>query len=309
MPLRAPEIYTPGPGGGLPGEFTLPGSGTAVPAGIGAVLEYNGLFMNVQSNVDRYKVTSMDGLYDVDIRDTRDANTDDDGETPYNSFYGGRTLTISGEIETYSVSKLRDMQEALRTAFLDIRTEYPLHFRVGDYSRDHYIKCKKIGPIAGIDQQQNLRASRDFQISLRASNPRFLSFYSQFLDIYPPRYAIQSVQPNPVPIGVAKNNGNYRALPVFRMWGPCRTGCTIVVEETGLSFQINGAIELGHYVEFDVGAKSLKDDFGANVWDMMSDDSDYVYFQGISPTTDGNNHLSYYGDVSQIQISWRDSWI
>lgn len=296
MPIHDLEIYGFGPGDGQPGSFTLPGSGIAVPAGLEATFEYNGLFLNVQQNADRYRVSSMDGLYDADIRDARDPNTNDDGETPYNSFYGGRTIVIGGTIQTYSISKLRDMQQALRFAFADVKTERPLHFRTGDFNKDHFINCKKIAPITGIEQQSNLNASRDFQISLRASNPRFLSYYENFIDAYPHVPTLTSSQ-----IAVVTNAGNYSAQPVWRIYGPCSSS-TITIDETGDSFTI-GAITFADFLEFNIEKKTLKNSTGINSWNLLADDSDYARL--IS----GDNHIFYEGDSPRVSISWRDSWI
>lgn len=295
-PIVDTQIYVPGPSDGQPGTFTLPGSGLAVPAGLDAVLEYNGLLLNVRKNVDRYRITSMDGLYDADIRDTRDVNTADDGETPYNSFYGGRTMAISGVIDTYSIPKLRDMQQGLRTAFNDIHNEYPLHFRTGDFTKDHIIYCKKITPIAGIEQQQNYRATRDFQVTLRASNPRFLSFYQKFLDIYPPSPVLTALQ-----VATATNMGNYNAQPIYRIYGPS-TNSILVNDLTSESFSI-GAIPFADYYEFNTITRTLKNSLGENRWNSLADDSDYVNF------VKGDNPIFYEGDANHVQIWWRDSWI
>lgn len=297
-PIVDVPVYIPGSGDGRPGNFTLPGSGYAVPAGLDAVLEYNGLLLNILQNVDRYRIMSIDGLFDADVRDSREVNTADDGETPYNAFYGGRTIVIAGRIETYSVSKMRDMQQALRVAFSDIRNEYPLYFRTGDFTKDHIIYCKKISPISGLEQQANYRATRDFQVSLRASNPRFLSFYQKFFDIYPEPTSAD----NPVEeIAIATNSGNYNAQPIFRVYGP-NTGVTLTNDRTAESFTI-APIPFGDYLEFDTIKRTLKNSLGENRWNYLHDDSDYVNF------IPGDNQIFYSGDSPHIQIWWRDSWI
>lgn len=289
------SILVPGPGDSQPGHFTVPGSGLAVPAGLDAVLEYNGLQMNIRTNVDRYRINTIDGLFDADIRDTRDVNTADDGETPYNAFYGGRTIVIAGTIDTYSIPKMRDMQQALRAAFADIRHEYPLQFRTGDFNKDHIIYCKKISSISGIEQQQNFRPSRDFQVTLRASNPRFLSFYQRFID----EFTFGSLATTP--LATATNIGNYTAQPIFRFYGPS-TAVTMINDATGESFSI-GPIAFANYLDFDTANRTMKDASGVNSWNLLVDDSDYMSF------VPGDNQLFYSGDVSRIQIWWRDSWI
>lgn len=295
--------YPIGPGDSAPGHYTTPGSGFAVPVGLEAVLEYNGLFMNVQANVDRYRIISIDGLADAEIRDSRDVNTSDDGETPYNSFLGGRTIVITGSIDTYSIPKLRDMQQALRAAFADRSKERPLHFRLGDFEKDHLINCKKIAPITGIEQQLNTKVARDFQISLRASNPRFLSYYQQFF------VATPAVTLVPVALGTVVNSGNYLAEPIFRIFGPSST-TTILNATTGESFSVI-AIPSGDYYDFDTSKKTLKNSSGANQWKNLTDDSKYVKLQGQSGEDNltGENDLFFTGDSSRIEISWHHSWV
>jgi hypothetical protein len=303
MSVLGTEFLTPGPGDGAPGHFTLPGTGFSVPAGLEAVLEFNGLFMNIQENVDRIRVTSIDGLFDADVRDVRDVRSDADGECPYNSLYGGRTIVIGGTIQTYTVGKMRDLQMALRASFADIRNEYPLHFRVGDYTKDHFINCKKIAPIAGIEQQTSLRAERDFQISLRASNPRFLSYTQNLLDADLPGSMINT----PLLVGNAHNRGDYWAQPIYRIYGKA-TRTTIINDTTGKRFSV-GFIEAGDYLEFDLtkASPTLQNSRGENSWLWLNDDSDYVELQGGVFGSD--NEIYYSGDATRVEIRWRDSWI
>jgi hypothetical protein len=302
MPLYGVDPYAPGLGDGVPETTTLAGSGYAVPAGLEAVLEYNGLFLNVQKNTDRYKITNIDGLGDSDIRDTRDVNTDDDGETPFNAFLGGRTIVLTGTIETYSVAKLRDMQQALRAAFADVSQERPLHFRVGDFRKDHVIYCKKVASNGMSETQQNRRMSRDFQVTLRASNPRFLSWYQKFF------YATPTPVTAPLLLGTLMNAGNYTAEPVYRIYGPSQS-TTITNDTTGKSFTVSH-IEFGNYFDFNIAKKSLVDSFGVNRWNNLSDDSDYVKMLGSTPGyPSGDNVFFFTGDSPRVEISWYDSWV
>src|SRR5690606_29499304 len=114
----------------------------AVPRGIEAVLSYNNLVMNDLSVYDKYRVMSIDGLADADVRDNREEKPGDDGEDAYGNLYSGRTIAIKVRVEAYTVSKLRDMEEALRSAFVSME-EKPLYFLTGDPEKDHYIMCKK----------------------------------------------------------------------------------------------------------------------------------------------------------------------
>ena len=155
--------------------IALEGTGTSAPQGLEALLEYNGIYLHDRSTIDKIRIVDLDGFQDADIRDTREVNPQDHGETPFDAFYGGRTLTIAGRIEAHNVKKLRDMQQALRTAFLDLE-EKPLIIRTGSLDTDVYINCKKVSALQGRESQSNFVFYRDFLLTLRASNPRFLSY-------------------------------------------------------------------------------------------------------------------------------------
>src|SRR4051794_4427318 len=129
------------------------GTKTSGPRGIESQIEFRGLRMNVRDWIDTYLVSHIDGLDDPDVRDNRDNNPDDDGETPFDSFYGGRTLVLQGKIITRTIWKMRDMEQALRQAFSDLSQEYPLIFRTNDVNTDLLIYCKKHQKLEIPDEQ------------------------------------------------------------------------------------------------------------------------------------------------------------
>lgn len=156
-------------------ELALEGTGNSGPGGVESVFIYNGVYLNIREWIDTFLVTNIEGLADADVRDAREANPGRHGETYFESFYGGRTLTLSGKIRAHNINKLRDMEQGLRQAFNDIDTEKPLIIRNTNFGRDMMISCKKIQPVNIPERQDNFKFERDFQITLRASNPRFLS--------------------------------------------------------------------------------------------------------------------------------------
>lgn len=155
-------------------NVSITGSGFSVPRGAESMLGYNGIVFNDTSVIDKYRVLSIDGLADPDIRDSREDKPGQDGEDAYDSYYGGRTIVIRLRIEAFQLDKLRDMEEALRTAFA-VMEEKPLTFLTQDIEKDHYIMCKKSAPLAKEDSFQTFgtRFFREWQITLRASDPRF----------------------------------------------------------------------------------------------------------------------------------------
>ena len=91
----------------------MPGSGTSQPGGLECRFQYNNLVMHDRQYIDKIRITKIDGLQDAEIRDSRDVNPADHGETAFEAWYGGRTITFEGRIEAFNVNKLRDMQQAL----------------------------------------------------------------------------------------------------------------------------------------------------------------------------------------------------
>jgi hypothetical protein len=148
------------------------GSDRAKVGGIENVIEYNGFKINVPGRQDRILVTSIDGLADADVRDTREPNPGYDGETAFESYYGGRTIVISGIIKAGTLSKLRDMQEGLKSIFAPLdEAALILKGLTPDY--DIQIFCRKSQPITMGETQKNFLFERDFQVTLRASDFRF----------------------------------------------------------------------------------------------------------------------------------------
>jgi hypothetical protein len=178
MPLALPPPVV-GLGTGRSDRIVF-GTRTSVPVGVDAVIEYNGLFMNNRKWLDTYLVTSIDGLADADVRDDREVNPDEDGETAFDALYGGRTIVLRGKLRCFDLYKLRDMEQAMKQAFGNIKSELPLIFHTLSPATDHLIYCKKNATLSITEQQTSDREfDRDFMITLRASNPRFLSLINQ----------------------------------------------------------------------------------------------------------------------------------
>jgi hypothetical protein len=169
------------PGSGSPDDSVL-GSGDAFPSFPGLV-QYNGLVLNQRANFDHYRINSIDGLDDAELRDFRSNKPFDDGEDLYGSLYSGRSVVINGQIRAYHTWKTDDMREAMQTAFAlnsgfgNPNVEKPLWFRRGSTIKDRLIYCKKIGKIEIPHAQPTSQFGWiPFMIPLRASDPRMLSY-------------------------------------------------------------------------------------------------------------------------------------
>ena len=106
-------------------------------AGIDSMWIYNNLVLNDRRYPDQYRITNIDGIGDPDIRDGyRSSIAQSSGEQSFQSFYDGRTITLTGKMQAGNLNKIRAMQQALRTAFQST-VELPLYVRAGrDYNDD-----------------------------------------------------------------------------------------------------------------------------------------------------------------------------
>jgi len=288
-----PVPLYPAPVGLAQGSTGGPVAGTraSVPGGVESTFEFNRLLMNVRSWWDTYLITEIDGLDDADVRDAREQNPGFHGETAFDSYYGGRTITLGGTIRAYSLFKMRDMEQAMRQAFADLN-EFPLIIRSGIPDLDVFIYCKKYQKLVIKEAQTDFRHSRQFQVALRASNPFFLSYTEQYAPI--------TLDASPK-LATVTNTGNYDASPRFRLIGPL-TNPQIVNITTGKQMTVNGTIASGHTLDIDVRRRTVIDDLSANRFDMLDVTSDWVRL------TPGQNGIQLsgtgFGTGSAMQIFW-----
>jgi phage-related protein len=273
------------------------GTQLAVPGGVESILEYNSLLLNVRKWWDTYLVTEIDGLDDADIRDARDQNPVDHGETAFDSYYGGRTITLSGKIRAYSLSKMRDLEQAMRSAFGDLQ-EHLLVVRGATPAQDVAIYCKKYQKLTIKEAQTDMRHQRDFQVSLRASDP----FLMSYLEHYAP--VVMAASPSTISV---LNAGNFASRPRYKVIGPI-TNPIILNSTTGKQMKLNGVIAAGQVVEIDVRRKTVQDSAGVNKFSMLDVTSDWATLAA------GTNSLQISGTgitagTTAFQVFWRDTWV
>lgn len=286
MPILLPP-FSAGLGSGA-GEY-LPGSGLSAPAGLETLIEYGGLMMNDNSVMDKFRIMEIAGTDDAEIRSSYIPNPGEHGEVVLESFYGGRTVVITGRIEAGNLGKLRDMQQALRTAFVHVWHEHPLIFHTGQAENTVFIDCKKSAPIAMREAHRDFRPWRDFQVTLRASNPRVLSYMEELN---------QATLDTPDPDGSVfmgvLNRGNFGAQPRIRLGGTL-TDPVVSNDTNGQSISLTGTIADGDYVEIDVARKTIVDQTGANQFSLLSVGSDWMELE------------PGYNDISIVAASSADS--
>jgi hypothetical protein len=240
---------------GSPSDSVI-GTKRAGPVGIESIIEYrsaNPIYLNVTDWIDTFIVTSIDGIDGADLRTGAQLNPGGHGETPTEALYGGRPLILSGKQYAQTIWKLRDMQQGLRGAFVDINQEYPLIFHAVDPADDLMIMCKLSAKI-NIPDQQTTRNDfiRDFQIPLRASNPRFLSVVRQV-------NAVTASAPGNYDniLFAAYNNGNFRAQTTIELKGPM-TNPRILNETNGTVSIVNATIPNGETWVFENIGPSMR---------------------------------------------------
>lgn len=294
-----------GLGAGLPDKAVM-GTGTSVPGGLECVFSYNGLIFNDRKVIDKYRVLTISGLDDPDVRDSREDNPAYEGETVYSTLHGGRTIVFDGRIEAFSLYKLRDMQQAFRTAFSDLTEEKKLYFLTGNAVTDHYILCKKNQKIQWGETQDKGTFFREFQVTLRASNPRFLRNKRKTF----------SLAWNGEQI-VLINEGNFKSQPIIRLRGSLaniefQNTSALKKDGTPETFKLKSSVSIatGNYYEIDTANNTILDRLGVNRFNEFDFTSDWpnLYPGGNNIVIPAGKCLSIGGDGS-IEFIYRDSWI
>jgi len=114
---------------------TIADTALIAPRGLECVFEYKGLTLNDRRWPDHYRLTRVTGLDDSDVRDSREPNPDADGETPFGSRYGGRTIGLTGYVQAGNLNYMRHMWAQLKAAVDDL-TEDDLLLRWMDWRDD-----------------------------------------------------------------------------------------------------------------------------------------------------------------------------
>jgi Phage tail protein len=96
--------------------------------GAHALIEYNGYVMNDRYQSDRIHVTQITGLDDPDVYDSRDPKPGAHGETVYDSWYRGRTIMLTGQVEAGNLGTYVSLKRDLKAAFAPL-VESPMKFR------------------------------------------------------------------------------------------------------------------------------------------------------------------------------------
>lgn len=305
-----------------------------------SILTRNGLTFNDRSQPDAYIVEDFTGFEKPEGQLNEEANTAEDGAVPYPSFYGGRTMTLTGFIRTGSYPRLLEMTGALEDSLIDL-IESPLTIGVNPDSPwfthpDVSINCRpsdfQIDRKLTQEDQTGV-FKRSFTVALRATNPRYLStvqksitiqpiFITQLGRSYDRTYDLayttyMNAAGDPVSLGnnqeVVDNAGNWPALPVIRFNGPM-DGITLVNEANDQMVRLTGLVSANDWIEVDVARGKVYDLAGNNRFPSFDTTSDWMRLPGKRlPLTTGDSPISlgvtsFDGD-SSVVVTWSDTWI
>lgn len=295
--LQKPEV---GLTEGQVGVIT-PGTGFSMPPGIESIYEYNGVYLNNRTWVDKIRITDIGGFELPEIRDSRENNPTAHGETPFNAFYSGRTIVLTGRIEAFTLEKLRDMQQGLRMAFSDL-IERPLIIRTGRTDRDAYIPCRTTA-FTMAETQRDLRFFRDFQITLRASNPRLLSYKRSLVTLEPELDDDTSLYTAQADVF---NRGGFQAQPVFVLTGEMENP-VIYNRTTGQTLSIDGTIPSGDQWTINVEKNTMVDQNGDSVFGFLADDAEWIELDPRNNTI--QLEAESVSGTPSLGIFWRHTWL
>lgn len=302
----------------------LPGTPIVWPGGLENIFSFNGLVLNdLTSGPDRYKFTKIDGLFDAEIRDSREVNPSRHGETAYTSFYGGKTITIEGIIRAGNMTKLRNMINALQAAFSDL-TERPLFiYNYAGYQTSTpqaYITCKKSGPISIDETNSSRRMERAFTITLKAANPFVYSTTQTITTVIPNTVATGNNLGRSynktynrsyavIPTGLATqsitNNGNFNMEPILKIYGD--SNYNVIINYTNGTSILFGWVQANQSVTLDLKNRTYTNSNGFDVTSSLDYSSDDFYLSpGVNVIGFGNSSSDNNG---KLEIYARDTFI
>lgn len=275
----------------------------SVPTGVESVYQYNGLTMNDLTTFDRIRISRIEGLGDADVRDQRELHPSRHGEEELVALYGGRTVVLTGRIESYTLNKLRDMQMALREAFAPLVSSPLLVLTGRGFARDHIINCRKVQPIQMTEEQKDFQFFRDFMITLRAPDPRILSreIITSSTDFASASVAGDSVlQP--------ANRGNFTSLPVIVITGPVVNPQVAVQQwEGGAALKLTATLASGEERWIDTATRRIYDQDGNSRF------GEFILGSSWLELPPGTSDFNFWGDgltsESSVTVYHQHSWI
>lgn len=281
---------------GQQGVF-LPGSGTAKPPGLESIVDYNGITINDRRVMDKYRVRKFSGLHGgSEIRSSEENNSSSIGATPLTNLPGGKTFIIEGTIQAGNTDKLRDMQQALTTAFFSM-VERPMVFH-SPLTGDCYIMCRPTDQVSMTDEHtKNDRLVCDFQISMRATDPRI---YSSTLNTLTIPLGIYDTFNSSTPFSarLAKRSGNgtatYTSGDVVLAQGS--TGVFLQRVDMGFEFE-----DSQHTIKFNTG--TVNANYSVYLWSKYDNSAPTEYLSARVQVNGASSLLYMYSNSANVSLN------
>lgn len=165
-----------------------------------STFEFNGVVLNDQDQRaipfgKYFKVTTITGLDDPDVRDERVNLPGADGEIAADTFYGGRSIVFTGELRARTLEDLRIMQIMIQESFGDLAYHDLIFTPWGKEKR--FIRAKKNQKLDITEEQTTNNFRRTFTVGIRAEDP-FAYSYIEYTSTF-------------TQIGIIPNLRNYQA--------------------------------------------------------------------------------------------------
>lgn len=300
MPVASIYSAPPAAVGLLSGspEDRIIGTGTS-PRGVEAIFEYRDSQFNLRDNIDTILVTGF--TTGVAVRDSREDNPGQHGQTAYEALYGARTIVMSGKIEARTIWKLRDLETGFRRLFNDISKEYPLVFRTGNTATDQMIPCKKSQEFTPGDiEWKGDRIVMPYSLTLIASNPRYVSYLREYRQILAPTSPQSITLTN---LGVT-GHPEIGAQLDTTFTGPFAVGTKLIDNTTGKQLIFKKAVATNQKLQLIVANDTFVDlADGSNAYSYLDPASELIEL------AEGDNQVDFigtgFGATTALDIFWR----
>lgn len=320
MPVRTGKIGGAGAGLITPGFWSASYSPIVITdptfiRGLEATFTFNGLTLNDKTSADVYDLSKISGIYDADLRDSREARPAKHGEIAYESFYAGRTVILTGTIKAGNLAKLRNMISDLQYAFADMEDNYLIISYPNE--TETYLTGRKLAPLEIAEEFGNRRMEREFMISIRAEDPRFYSNPAETITItptekilrgrtYDKEFNIEYDDFPPLEQIIVNNHGTASNYPDIKFYGNI-LNFVLINYTTGEKVIINSEIPPNDYYYYNQTKSSLSDSNGNSVISALD-----ISSTGLS-LVPGDNLIGFGGETfdpdAKVEIYAKSSWI
>lgn len=270
---------------------------------------------------DTYMLIDIpEGLNHPVIRESERNIQGEHGVSDQISFYGKRLITLTGKIISDTQAGRKIMEEELRKIFLldgiqdNLNASYyPLYIK----DEDSELKQIDVKVAVGVEFQKvpGNYYERDFIVSLKARDPRFLGQTLNDEDLEEAFDGTTLQFPTKFPFKLSNkvfnqititNTGNFSAPPIITLTG-ISDNPRIINQTTGKQMKFNTTLISGDEIVIDTALGTIEKN-GSDILSVLDVSSEFIF---LKP---GENIFELRDDTPvdlqlQAEIKWRDSWI